>query len=101
MINSTSADEIESIIQTSKNAFDQRTAFLEDLTSEATTLPEGAESTSAFVENKLVLGIPRGAVGADGEDGLTPEFEFVQDGTSLVINLVGYVENSTLAAKEW
>lgn len=60
------------VITESAGTFDQAVAILENLNVDVTTLPAGAQATSALVNGVWQIGIPRGLAGTDGEDGFTP-----------------------------
>ena len=60
------------IVTENAGTFDQAVAILENLNVDVTTLPAGAQATSALVNGVWQIGIPIGTAGIDGIDGFTP-----------------------------
>ena len=88
------ADEIATIVANLPDVVtvQQANEVLNNLTVSVTTLPVGSEATAALVGTEIQLGIPRGATGADGQNGLTPEIEANYDSFTgiLTFETVGY-----------
>jgi hypothetical protein len=74
----------------------QANEVLNNLTVSVTTLPTGSETTAALVGTEIQLGIPRGATGADGLNGMSPYVEFsVDPNGNLQYEIVKYVDVNT------
>ena len=70
----------------------QANEVLNNLTVSVATLPTGSMATVGLVGTEIQLGIPRGATGADGQNGLTPVIEASFDSATgiLTFDTVGY-----------
>jgi hypothetical protein len=92
------ADEIATIVANLPDVttVQQANEVLNNLTVSVTTLPTGSMATAELVGTEVQLGIPRGATGADGYDGVTPVVEFTVDGAgNLQYEVVDYIDINT------
>jgi hypothetical protein len=88
------ADEIATIVANLPDVatVQQANEVLNNLTVSVTTLPAGSAATAELVGTEIQLGIPRGATGADGQNGLTPVVEASFNAATgiLTFETVGY-----------
>lgn len=99
----TVADNITDITGVANNLTSilEAATMLNNLTVSSSTIAYTDEATAAVTGNNIAFGIPQGVPGVAGEDGRSPQYEFVVDGDDLVINLTEYTESSEPSIGEW
>ncbi len=92
------ANEIATLVANLPDVLTVRQAVdvLNNLTVSVTTLPENAPANSELVGTEIRLGIPKGAKGPRGFDGLAPMIEFSIDGDgNLIYEIVDWLDINT------
>ena len=66
------------------------------------TLPPGSDVEVVLGSDTITFKIPQGAIGANGTNGLTPNYEFTYNEVTgdLEYNLLGYTSNSEPSIQE-
>lgn len=103
------ADEIATLVANlpEVETVHQAVEIINNLSVVVTELPETEQATAELVGTEIRLGIPRGAQGPRGYNGLTPQIEFSMDANgNLVYDVVDWIDLNTgdtvnRPAEEW